>query len=326
MLNYLIRRLLIGLLTLVCITFVVYGLIRQMPGDPSTVAFNEGDPSKTVDEDYIRLIRKQFYLDDPFPVGYWHWLSDVAHGDLGRSKPQRSSVVKAIGGRIGPTLLLSLTSLTLAWFLAIPIGLYSSARGGRFDERLIGTSLYMLYSLPAFVAALVLQYLFYFKLGWLPLDGMHGRGYELMSGWRQFGDLVWHCILPVTCYTYGSLAYDSRFIRANMAEVMRQDYVRTAQAKGCGPKRVLVRHAFRNTLIPMVTLLGLMLPGLLSGTVILEKIFSWPGMGLLFFESISARDYPLIMGLTLLFSVMTLLGTLVSDLLYAVVDPRVSYS
>jgi peptide/nickel transport system permease protein len=326
MLHYLIRRLLIGLMTLTCITFVVYGLIRQMPGDPTTVAVNESDPSKKLDEASFRRMRQQYYLDDPFPVGYAHWVTNLLRGDLGRSSYQKQSVTTAIGQRVGPTLSLSLTSLVLAMMLSIPLGLISSARSGKADERTLSTMLYMLYSFPAFVAALLLQYVFYLKLGWLPLDRMQSDNYDALSAGGQLLDRLWHFILPVVCYTYGSLAYESRFIRANMAEVLRQDYIRTARAKGAGPLRVLVHHAFRNTLIPMVTLLGLMLPGLLSGTVILEKIFSWPGMGLLFLEAIYARDYSLIMGLTLLFSVLTLLGTLLSDVLYAVVDPRVTYS
>jgi peptide/nickel transport system permease protein len=326
MLHYLVRRLLIGVVTLLCITFIVYGLIRQMPGDPTTVAINESDPSKALDPKSFARMREQFHLNDPFPVGYAYWLTGVLGGDLGRSTYQKQPVSAAIGQRAGPTLLLSLTSLFLALLLSIPLGLLASARSGRTDERFMSTFLYMLYSFPAFVAALLLQYFFYLKLGWLPLDGMHSNGYETLSFWGQLKDLVWHSVLPVACYTYGSLAYESRFIRANMAEVLQQDYIRTARAKGVGPVGVIVKHAFRNTLIPMVTLLGMMLPGLLSGTVVLEQIFSWPGMGLLFLEGIYARDYPLIMGLTLLFSILTLIGTLVSDVLYAVVDPRVAYS
>lgn len=326
MIHYLVRRLLIGVVTLLCITFIVYGIVRQMPGDPTTVAINESDPSFKPDPITIKRNRQQFHLDDPFPVGWAHWLRDVLSGDLGRSQYQKQPVSKAIGQRVGPTLLLTGTSLVLALTLSIPIGLYASARAGHTDERIVSTTLYALYSFPAFVAALLLQYFLYLKLGWLPLDRMHSNGYELMNGWDQFVDLVWHSILPITCFTYGGLAYESRFIRANMAEVLRHDYIRTARAKGVGPAGVIVKHAFRNTLIPMVTLLGLMLPGLLGGSVVLEQIFSWPGMGLLFLDAIHARDYPLIMGLTLLFSILTLLGTLLSDVLYAFVDPRVSYS
>ena len=150
--------------------------------------------------------------------------------------------------------------------------------------------------------------------------------YEDLSFFGKVADLFWHSILPVICYTYGSLAYYSRFVRANLQEVIRQDYIRTAKAKGVGPLAVLFRHAFRNTLIPLVTMIGLTLPALLSGAIILEYIFSWPGMGMLFFESIRERDYPTLMGLMLMFSVLTLLGQLLADILYAVVDPRVSYN
>jgi peptide/nickel transport system permease protein len=142
---------------------------------------------------------------------------------------------------------------------------------------------------------------------------------------QQFVDLFRHALLPVACFTYGTLAYYSRFIRANMQEVIRQDYIRTARAKGVGYNRILVHHAFRNTLIPLVTMIGLELPTLLSGSIILEQIFSWPGMGKLFFESIRERDYPTLMGLLLIFSVLTLIGQLLADIFYAIVDPRVSY-
>jgi peptide/nickel transport system permease protein len=184
----------------------------------------------------------------------------------------------------------------------------------------------MLYSFPSFVAALMLQIVFFQKLGWLPLYGLHSDGYQQMSAAEQAWDVFKHALLPVVCYTYGSLAYYSRFIYATMQEVVRQDYVRTAKAKGLGPKAVLVRHAFRNTLIPVATLIGLTLPTLLSGAIIIERIFQWPGMGQLFFLSLNTRDYEVIMGLTLMFAVLTLLGQLLADVLYAVVDPRVRLS
>jgi peptide/nickel transport system permease protein len=177
------------------------------------------------------------------------------------------------------------------------------------------------------VAALFLQIVFSVWLrgtAWeLPLFGMSDLPTD--AGWAaRAADIARHAILPVTCQTYVSLAYDSRFIKANMEEAVRQDYIRTARAKGAGPGRVLFCHAFRNTLIPLVTLLGLSLPGLIGGSVIIEQIFTWPGMGRLFFESIRERDYPTIMGLTLMFSVLTLIGQLLADLLYCLVDPRVS--
>jgi peptide/nickel transport system permease protein len=232
--------------------------------------------------------------------------------------------------RIGPTMLLSVTSLVLSYLLAVPMGLYSTVRSGRLDERTLSTVLYMLYSFPSFVAALFLQLLFAVKFAGtsfeLPLYGIKSDGFATMTWLGQAWDLMKHMILPVICFTYGSLAYYSRFVKANMEEVIRQDYIRTAKAKGVGTVRIIWHHAFRNTMIPFVTLLGLTLPALLGGAIILEQIFNWPGMGQLYFESISQRDYPVIMGLTLMFSVLTLLGQLLADILYAVVDPRISYS
>ena len=326
MLNFLIRRILIGSITLLLITFLVYVLIRNMPGDPASVAFNEMDASKKQDELAKQRERAYYHLDKPIPVGYMYWLQSVSRGNLGRSRPQAMPVARAIRQRVGPTLLLSITSMVIAYGVAMPFGLYASARSGKLDERGVSVVLYMLYSFPTFVAALLLQYLFYSHWKLLPLDQMTSPDYDSLDRWGKFVDIFKHALLPIVCYTYGGLAYYSRFIRANMAEVMQQDYIRTARAKGASPGRVLVKHGFRNTLIPMATLLGLMLPGLLSGSVVLEQIFSWNGMGKLFLDSILARDYPLIMGLTLFFSTLTLLGTLLSDILYAFVDPRVSYS
>jgi peptide/nickel transport system permease protein len=209
--------------------------------------------------------------------------------------------------------------------LSIPLGLWATVRAGTLRERTVSTALYMLYSLPAFVAALYLQLLFFSKLGWLPLFGMYSDNFDSLSTAGKALDVLKHSILPITCFTYGTLAFDTRFIQANMQEVIRQDYIRTARAKGVPPLRVIWHHAFRNTLIPFVTILGLALPSLLGGAVILEQIFGWPGMGRLYFEAIGQRDYDTIMGLTLMFSVLTLLGQLLADILYAVVDPRVTY-
>ena len=265
-------------------------------------------------------------LDKPWPVGYAQWISKVARGDLGRSITRKQPVTQLIGERIGPTIIISGTALLLTWFLAIPLGLYASVRGGRIDERFTGLVLYALYSFPTFVAALFLQIIFAVWLRdtrWeLPLFGMSDLSSDAPLLLR-IKDIAWHAILPVVCQTYVVLAYNSRFIKSNLEEVIRQDYIRTARAKGAGPYRILIVHAFRNTLIPLVTLLGLSLPALVGGSVIIEQIFTWPGMGRLFFESIRERDYPTIMGLTFMFSLLTLLGQLLADVLYGLVDPRV---
>ena len=327
MFDYLVRRMLIGAVTLLFITFLIYALIRQMPGDPVTALQAEQDPSRKIDPAEFERMKAAYGLDKPWPAGYVLWLGKLATTlDLGRSFTHKKPVWILIRERAGPTLLLSLTSLFLGYVLSGPLGLYSVVRANKTDERIVSTLLYMLYSLPTFVAALGLLYLFYQRLEWLPLRGIVSENYDKLSWWGQVGDIAYHMILPVTCYTYGGLAYYARFIRANMQEVVRQDYIRTARAKGVHPLKVIVVHAFRNTLIPMVTQLGLTLPTLLSGSVILEQIFTWPGMGRLFFESIGTRDYPVIMGLTLIFSLLTLAGQLLADVLYALVDPRVSYN
>lgn len=325
MLTYVFRRLLIGAVTLVLITVVVYGLIRAMPGDPATLAIGM-DPGKQPSKADLERIRKAYGLDKDWMAGYAVWFSRAIRLDFDRSFSRKVPVAKLIAERVPATLLLSVSSISLAYLLAIPLGLRSTVRSGTVEERVTSVLLYMLYSLPSFVAALFLQILLAVKLGWLPLEGMRSPGYEQLSWFGQCLDVLRHSLMPIFCFTYGSLAFDSRFIKANMMEVVRQDFIRTAKAKGVPPWTIVWRHAFRNTLIPLVTLLGLTLPTLLSGAVILERIFNWPGMGSLFFEAIFERDYPTIMGLTLMFAVLTLAGQLLADILYAVVDPRVSYS
>jgi len=330
MIDYLIRRVLIGLITLFLITFLIYGLIRAMPGTPVDVEQSFVDPSREPSTEDIERMKKDYGLDKHWTVAYVNWLTKVVQLDFGNSFHEHKPVTKVVAERIGPTMLLSITSLSLAYLLSIPMGLWSTAHSGMLRERSLSIVLYGLYSFPSYVAALFLQLLFaQWLMGTmleLPPTDMSSDNYEQLSLLGKTWDVFTHMLMPAACYTYGSLAYYSRFIKANMEEVVRQDYIRTARAKGVGPFRVMVHHAFRNTLIPFVTLMGLTLPALLSGSIILEKIFNWPGMGQLFFASILRRDYPVIMALTFMFTVLTLLGQLLADLLYAVVDPRITYS
>ena len=330
MLTYIIRRIGIGLVTLILITFIVFGLIRNMPGTPLTFQLGESNPEFKMSDADLERLEKIYGLDKPWYEAYFQWLGNLVRGNLGHSVSQKRPVAQLIGERIGPTMLLSIPSLMLTYLLAVPMGLFATVRSGKLDERTMSTTLYMLYSFPAFVAALFLQVFFAVKLEGtafsLPLFGMKSIGYDEMTTWGKTVDIFKHMILPVTCYTYTGLAFYSRFVKANMEEVIRQDYIRTARAKGVAPFNVIVHHAFRNTLIPFVTMIGLMLPALVSGSVILEQIFNWPGMGRAFFDSLVARDYPMLMGLMLMFSTLTLLGQLLADILYAVVDPRISYS
>jgi peptide/nickel transport system permease protein len=330
MVHYFARRILIGIFTLGLITLVIYGLIRNMPGDPLALAsLGALDAGQQVSSVHYEAMRKEMGLDRHWMVGYFQWLSGLLQGDLGNSLVgDRMPVTAIIAPRIGPTLLLSMTSLVLAYLLSIPLGLYCGVRSGTWQERTLTTLLYMLYSLPSFVAALYFLILFSVRLDWLPLSGMRSSDevYGRLSAPGKAWDILRHLVLPVACSTYASLAYYVRFIRSNLQEVIRQDYIRTARAKGLSERAVVLKHAFRNTLIPLVTLFGLTLTALLSGSVILERIFGWPGIGRLFLDRIYQRDYPVIMGLVLLFSILVLAGNLLADLLYALVDPRISYS
>jgi peptide/nickel transport system permease protein len=329
--SYIVRRLLIGVLTLWVITAIVFGLIRSMPGDPTLILLgsqNESGAHAQILAKQIADMRHAYGLDLPWYEGYWKWFVGLLHGDLGRSIYDQKLVTERIGERMGPTLMLSLPALFIGYLLAIPMGLYVTARNGKWQEQAISTFLYVLYALPSFVLALFMLLLFSVKLRWLPSGGMTSdpEVYAALSAPGKLGDRLLHMVLPLVCFMYGGFAYDVRFIKSNMLEVIRQDYVRTGRAKGLSESTVFYKHAFRNTLIPLVTILGLSLPGLLGGAVFIEQIFSWPGMGHLFFEAMSQRDYPVIMGLTLTFSTLVLLGTLLSDILYAVVDPRITYS
>lgn len=323
MAQYVIRRLLLGVLTLLLVTALLYTLIRLMPGSPFTleVALTADHP---INQDDIDRMRKEFGLDQPIYLAYFQWLGNLLQGNMGISLTSSHRPVAAlIGEALGNTLFLAGTSLFLVYALSIPLGLYFTVRAGSAEERVGSLLLYMLYSLPAFVAALFLQIYLAVWLEWFPLRGMMSDNYATLSFFGKVADRMWHAFLPILCFTYGSLAYYSRFIRATMQEVIRQDYIRTAEAKGVGPVMVVAKHGLRNVLIPLLTLVGLSLPTLFSGSVVLEGIFGWRGMGGLMLDSLQRRDYPTIMGLTLMFSVATLVGQLLADILYALADPRV---
>lgn len=328
MLSYLVRRLLLAGLTLLLTSFLIYGLIRNMPGTPLSIDMGT-DPSLKISPERFEKMKEIYGLQHPWHIGYFVWLNKVRKLDLGDSIPEKRPVVQAIRERLGPTLLLSVCSLGLAYLASVPMGLYCSARSNRWDERGVSVALYALYSLPSYVTALMLLSVSFTYLQntplELPLQGMTSPTYGQMSPSGKTFDILRHLVLPLICLTYGSLAYDTRFIKANMEEAIRQDYIRTARAKGASPLRILVFHAFRNTLIPFVTILGISLPSIVGGAVILESIFNWPGMGQLFYQSISRRDYELTMGLTMMFTVLTLAGQLIADLTYALVDPRITY-
>ncbi|MBI1387014.1 MAG: ABC transporter permease subunit [bacterium] len=325
MLTYAIRRILLAIPTLLGITLVTFFIINLAPGDPAAMQANQiMDPR--VSERAFKQLREYYGLDKPITVRYVEWLKRIATLDFGNSMtPDSRKVSEKILERLPATMSLAALSIAIGFVISIPIGVLSGAKRNGWFDSISSTILYGLYAVPSYVMAIPL--ILWISIQWdlLPFQGMVSDGYQSMTPLQQTADLARHYILITFCFTYGSLAYQSRFVRQNMLEVLKQDYILTARAKGLGETSVIAKHAFRNTLIPLVTLLGLTLPQIIGGSVILEVMFNWPGIGRLFFESIFQRDYPTIMALSFITAVLVLTGTLIADLLYGVVDPRVRY-
>jgi peptide/nickel transport system permease protein len=271
-------------------------------------------------------LRQYYGLDKPLAVQYVKWLGRLCTLDFGVSMTaDRRPVTDKILERLWPTMSLAMLSIFLSLTFAIPVGIYAAVRQNRFFDNFSGTVLYGLYSVPSYVMAMPLILLVSIQWDLLPFQGMRSDNYADLDTLGKIVDSIKHYALITFCFSFGSWAYYSRFVRQNMLEVLRQDYIRTARAKGISELKVVMKHGFRNTLIPMVTLLGMLLPAIIGGSVILEVMFNWPGLGRLYFESMLQRDYTTIMALTTISAILVLLGILLSDLAYAFVDPRVSY-
>jgi len=325
MFNYIVRRILIAIPTLLGITLVTFVIINLAPGNPAQFQA-QGIMDTRVSIRVYEQLSKYYELDKPIHVRYVKWLGRLATLDFGDSmSTDRRKVTDKIKERLWPTMSLAILSIGFSLMLSIPIGIYAAARQNKLFDTLSSTILYALYSVPSYVMAVPLILLVGVQWDLLPFQGMVSDNYGQLTAGGKVVDLVKHYTLITFCFSFGAWAYYSRFVRQNMLEVLRQDYIRTARAKGLTERRVIMRHAFRNTLIPLMTLLGLLLPEIIGGSVILEVMFNWPGLGRLFFESMMARDYPTIMALSFVTACLVLLGTLLADLSYALVDPRVSY-
>jgi len=326
---YLFRRLLQIIPTLLGITFITFLIIQLAPGNPATLKLQmaaQGElGERGISEQIIEQTKQLYGLDKPVPVQYLLWVKRVFTFDFGTSYKDHRNVWDKIAERLPVTLQLNLISIFLVYLIAIPCGVYSATRPESVPDRLITLFFFFLYSLPSFWVAVLLIMLFGGGDFWdlFPVYGISSVGAENLPFWRWVADRAWHLILPVVCLTYGGLAYLSRLTRANMLEVIREDYVRTARAKGLSELVVIFKHAFRNALLPIVTLLAFLLPSMFGGSVIIESIFSIPGMGQLGFEAVLSRDYPVIMAITTISALLTLAGLLISDILYAALDPRI---
>ncbi len=325
MLHYTLKRLLLAVPTFIGITIVTFAIVHLSPGDPALQKMDTGLGTEISIAEYEQL-RTYWGLDEPLVLQYVRWVKRLVTLDFGRSFFDHEPVTSKILRRLPWTLALALLSLFIGLLFSIPIGAWSAYRRHGWFDNTVGTLLYALYSVPSYVMGMALIVLVVtLPIDWVPLRGAMSDDFGELSLPGKGVDLMKHFLLITICYTYPSLAFQSRFVRSNMLEVLRQDYIRTAEAKGVGRFALVSRHAFRNTLIPLVTHLGLIFPSLVSGSVILEYMFGWPGIGTLFYESIMKRDYPTVMALSVITAVMVQLGTLLADLAYAWADPRVSY-
>lgn len=320
--GYLVRRLLYAVLTFLGITVATFTLIHSVPGDPVSFFAGRGG-IKSLPPELVASLRAEFHLDRPLPEQYLYWLRGVVAFDFGHSVIDRRPVRTVVLEKLPATFGLNVLAFLLAASLGVPIGLWSASRSGRLTERASALGFFLLYSLPSFWVALILIQFFSVRLNLLPLFGMISDQHELLSAGGRALDRLKHVVLPVLTLTYAQLAIFARFSKAAVTEVIRQDFITAARAKGASGVAVMWRHAFRNALLPLITFLGLTIPYLLSGSVIVERIFQWDGIGLLYYNAVLARDYPVIMALTVVTAVMTLLASVVADVLYALADPRV---
>jgi peptide/nickel transport system permease protein len=321
MLGYAARRLLFAVPLLIGITFVSFFVIHLAPGDPGEVL--TGDLNVR-DQQSVKQLREMYGLDKPLHVQYWNWLKRIVLLDFGRSfSPDGRPVLDKIKERLPITLLLNVVELLIIVALAVPIGATSATRQYSKFDKVTTVFVFVGFATPDFWLGLLLQILFGVHLGWLPISGLRLPVWEYLSFWQQQWDFISHLILPILVATFGGLAGFSRYMRQSMLEVIRQDYIQSARAKGLSERVVIAKHALRNAMLPIVTVLGLSLPGLIGGSVIVESIFAIPGMGQLMVQAVYERDYPVIMGNLVIVSTLTLFANLVADLTYSVVDPRI---
>lgn len=316
-----LRKTLWMLLVLWGITLISFWVIHLAPGSPTDM---ETTLNPLAGEAARQRLEVLYGLDRPIYVQYWDWLLRLLHFDFGNSMSADSRpVLTKIMERLPLTVGMNVTAMLLTLLIAIPVGIASACRQNSFFDRSVTVLVFLGFAMPSFWLALLLMMFFGIELQWLPISGLTSMNYEQLSLLGKFCDLSKHLALPILVYTVGGLASMSRYMRACMLEVLRQDYILTARAKGLSEGTIIRRHALRNALLPVITLLGLSVPGLIGGSVIIESIFALPGLGQLFYAAVMARDYTMIMGNLVLGAVLTLFGNLLADVCYGLADPRI---
>ena len=316
MAKYLVRRLLLCLVTFIGITVIVYFMASLAPGSPLDAMLAE--PGMSLEEQ--ERLAAQWGLDKPVVVQYFSWFGQMIQGNLGYSYRTSQKVTGMVLDALGPTVLLTFSSLFLAYLIAIPIGIRSARKPYSAGDYAATTCALVANALPGFFTGMVAIYIFSVKLKWLPMSGMYTS-----SATATVWEVLRHLILPASCLAIQQLGSVMRHVRSNMLDILSEDYVRTARAKGLAEKRVVGLHALRNSMIPIVTLFSTSIPFLIGGAVVTESIFSWPGLGSLMVTSIQGRDYPVIMGISVVIAIAVLVGNLLVDLIYGLLDPRVRY-
>jgi peptide/nickel transport system permease protein len=313
MAHYLFSRLIQSLVLLALVSVIAFAVLHLAPGGPlSQFALVPG-----MTQEQLAHISHEMGLDRSLPVQYWEWISRLLTGDWGHSYRDNQPVLAVIVGRLPATFELMLTAIVIAVLLGVSIGILGAVRRGSLFDTLATVGAMVALSIPTFWFGLVVIYLFSLKLGWLPAGSRSTVGNE------SFGDYLHHLIAPAIVLALVEVAIWSRYMRGAMLDVISQDFIRTARAKGLTEWTVMLRHAFRNALLPMIELGGLELPTLLGGALVTETVFTWPGMGRLFLDSLGYRDYPVVMGIPMVSAVLVLLGSLMADLLSAAADPRI---
>jgi len=320
--RYILKRLLLAVPVLFGITLITFFIIHLTPG--GFTAVNMQMDIRT-SPDSIERMRHLYGLDKPVISQYIDWFGRTITFNFGESFIDHRPVLHKVAERLPATLLLNILSLALVFFFGVILGVISAVKRNTAVDKIITVFTFIGYSIPTFWLALILMLFVSVKAGLLPVSGMVSIDFDYMTLPQKIGDLLSHLVLPLIVTSIGGLAYISRFVKSGMVEALSQQYVRAAYAKGLSRKTVLYRSALKNSLLPVITLLGMSVPGLIGGSFIYETIFAWPGMGRLAYESALSFDYPVIMGVVTMGAVLTLLGNLAADIAYAAVDPRIRY-
>lgn len=320
--RYLLRRIFQSIPVLIGITIITFTFIELAPGDAvSGLLMSAEGSAGDID---VEALRARYGLDQPAPIRYVRWMGELFQGNMGTRILSGQPVTEEIGRRLPATLQLMVVAVVIAIVIGIPLGIFTALRQYSLADYTLTGFVFMGISVPGFFAAIAAVYIFAVKLGWFPTSGYSTPGQDF-GPLRQMLDVLHHMALPATVLAIESSASIMRYTRASMLDVIRQDYITTARSKGLPPILITIRHALRNALLPVITIIGLRLPSLFGGAIVIETIFNWPGMGRLYLDGVTTRDIPLIMGMVLISAIVIVISNLITDLTYAVADPRVRY-